>query len=204
MALHSMRTVYALGEIRETQEYGGLRVLLEAKMANARIPLQIDIGFGDVITPEAEVVVYPSLLDLPSPRVRAYPRETVVAEKLQAMVVLGMLNSRMKDFYDLYAMAGRFSFESSTLAAAIDATFERRRTQVPTETPVALGTEFATDKQGQWKAFLGRTGIEGVPSELAQAVELIRTFLVVPLHSATSGNELNRLWQEGGPWRSNP
>lgn len=120
-----------MSEIREDQEYGGYRVQLVAYLANAQINLQIDIGFGDVVRPEAEEIDYPTLLDFPAPRVWAYPRETVVAEKLQAMVDLGIVNTRMKDFYDLWVIASQFSFYGPLLAEAIKATFARRGTQVP-------------------------------------------------------------------------
>ena len=108
-------------QIREDQEYGGQRVQLTATLGNARINLQVDIGFGDVITPAADELEYPSLLGLPSPRLRAYPRETVIAEKLEAMVVLGMANSRMKDFYDVWMMSRELEFNGRTLARAIQA-----------------------------------------------------------------------------------
>lgn len=118
-------------EIREAQEYPGQRVRLQAHLGQARISLQVDIGFGDVITPAAPEVEYPSLLDFPAPRLRVYPKETVIAEKFQAMVVLGFINSRMKDFYDVWLMSKEFSFAGRLLARAIQATFERRQTDLP-------------------------------------------------------------------------
>ena len=192
-----------VNEIRGAQEYGGLRVQLEARLGNARIPLQIDVGFGDAITPKAEIVNYPVLLDMPVPRVQAYSRETVVAEKLEAMVVLGMLNSRMKDFYDLYQIGKLFTFESQVLGTSIRATFERRQTGIPANVPVALTEEFATDKQKleQWRAFLHRTGIEDAPSELSKAIVFLREFLTIPLHVAMPKSETKHHWQKGGPWK---
>lgn len=146
-------------EIREGQSYQGQRVKLNARLGNANIPVQVDIGFGDVVTPAAQPIDYPTLLDLPAPRIRAYPPETVVAEKLQALVDLGMQNSRMKDFYDLWSIARQFSFEGQTLVAAVRAAFERRATTLPKTVPTGLSEEFSTDEQKntQWRAFLERT-----------------------------------------------
>jgi len=148
-----------VAEIREDQSYQGQRVKLNARLGNANIPIQVDIGFGDVVTLAAQVIDYPALLDLPAPRIRAYPPETVVAEKLQALVDLGMQNSRMKDFYDLWILARQFSFEGQTLVAAVSATFERRATTLPKTLPIGLSEEFANDEQKnkQWRAFLERT-----------------------------------------------
>jgi predicted nucleotidyltransferase component of viral defense system len=115
-----------IGAIREEQEYGGIRAVLIARLAAAKIRLQIDVGFGDVITPQAIDVDYPALLEFPAPHLRAYPRETVVAEKLEAIVHLGLANSRMKDFYDLMVLSRSFTFEGDVLVRAIRATFERR------------------------------------------------------------------------------
>lgn len=134
-----------VAEIREGQSYQGQRVKLIARLGNANIPAQVDIGFGDVVTPEAQAIDYPTLLNLPAPRIRAYPPETVVAEKLQALVDLGMQNSRMKDFYDLWIIARQFSFEGPTMVAAVRATFERRATTLPKTVPTGLSEEFATD-----------------------------------------------------------
>jgi predicted nucleotidyltransferase component of viral defense system len=131
--------------IREEQEYQGQRVTLTASLGKSRIYVQVDVGFGDVVTPRARLIRFPTLLDFPAPRIRAYPRETVVAEKLQAIVVLGIANSRMKDFYDLYVLARDFAFDGATLTAAIKATFKRRKTEIPHETPLALTEEFGRD-----------------------------------------------------------
>lgn len=136
-------------EIRSPDEYDGVRIKLVGRLAGARIPLQVDIGFGDAVVPAPETIEYPSLLDLPAPRLRAYPREVVVAEKLQALVELGIANTRMKDFYDLWMLAGLFEFEGDRLARAIAATFERRRTPIPAEAPLALTSEFHADASKQ-------------------------------------------------------
>jgi hypothetical protein len=128
-------------EIRDTQEYGGFRVLLTARLGTAILRLQIDVGFGDAITPAPAITEFPSILSQSRPRIRVYPRETVVAEKFEAMVQLGMTNSRMKDYFDLWFMSRHFEFEGPTLAAAVRATFERRGTLVPGRSPIALTME---------------------------------------------------------------
>lgn len=191
-----------MSEIREDQEYGGCRVQLVAYLANARINLQIDIGFGDVVKPEAEKINYPTLLDFPSPRVWAYPREAVVAEKFQAMVALGMANTRMKDFYDLWVIASQFSFLEPLLVEAIKATFARRGTQIPIDVPIALSEAFAEDpgKATQWQAFLRRTGLEERGVELSQVIIELRLFLIPPILAVSKGEALTKSWVDGGPW----
>ena len=160
--------------IREALEYGGLRLRTIATVASARIAIVIDIGFGDATEPGIEEVVLPVLLDLPAPRLRAYARETVVAEKFQAMVVLGLANSRYKDFYDLWALSCAFAFDDDRLARAIRATFDRRRTEIPTLPPDALTPAFADDptKRQQWANYIEDLGspdldLRRVTSELA-------------------------------------
>jgi predicted nucleotidyltransferase component of viral defense system len=191
-----------VSEIREAGEYGGQRVRLVATLGRARIPLQIDIGFGDVVTPAAEEVEYPTLLKLPAPRLRVYPKEAVIAEKLQAMVNLGILNSRMKDFYDVWTMLQTFPFEGQKLCQAIRSTFEQRRTEIPQATPVALTAEFAQlpDKVTQWKAFLGRNRLDVGGIEFVQVIDELGYFLVPPLLAIAGGQDLNATWPARGPW----
>ena len=203
-AWHSIARTYAQTRIKEDDEYEGIRVRLDARLGDARIPLQVDIGFGDAITPEAVDIVYPTLLDQPAPTVRAYPRETVVAEKFQAMVTLGIANSRMKDFYDLWILATQFEFDGTTICQALQATFSRRQTDLPTETPLALTQEFATDrnKATQWLAFLrkGRLLDEALP--LSDVINLLAPFLFDPTRSFIGGEPFTLRWPPGGPWRS--
>jgi predicted nucleotidyltransferase component of viral defense system len=189
-------------EIRGAQEYGGQRVQMTATLGKARIPLQADIGFGDVITPVAQEIDYPSLLGLPSPRLRVYPRETVIAEKLEAMVSLGMANSRMKDFYDVWMMSRELQFSGWTLARAIQATFQRRRSELPQAVPIALTEEFAGDsaKSTQWRAFLSRNQLDVGGIGLTQIMQEIGLFLIPPVIAAASGQEFEETWPEGGPW----
>jgi predicted nucleotidyltransferase component of viral defense system len=189
-------------EIRSPDEYDGVRIKLVGRLAGARIPLRVDIGFGDAVVPPPETIEYPSLLDLPAPRLRAYPREAVVAEKLQALVELGIANTRMKDFYDLWMLARRFDFEGERVAQAIAATFERRRTPIPEEAPLALTAAFHTDaaKQTQWGAFLRKGSVSETP-EMEEVVGRIAAFVMPPAAAARSGEAFVSRWQEGGPWR---
>lgn len=190
-----------VGLIREEQEYGGVRVEFVARITNARVRLQVDVGFGDAITPEAAVVEFPPLLDFSAPRLRAYPRETVVAEKLEAAVQLGMANSRMKDFYDLAVLARDFDFDGPLLARAIRATFERRRTPLPTTTPVALTAAFAEDstKATQWSGFVRKAGVHDAGT-LAETIAAVRAFVEAPLSAAANGTTAPGTWRAGGAW----
>lgn len=190
--------------IREEQEYGGQRVRLEVRLGNARVDLQVDVGFGDAVTPAAQVVAYPTLLGMPSPQLRAYPRETVVAEKLQAMVQLGMANSRMKDFFDLWVMARDFSFVGETLREALAATFSRRKTELPTTIPPALTDTFSKDetKRKQWSAFRTRSSLKTQIGELDEVVPALGRFLLPPLAAAGRAELFPQRWPAGGPWTS--
>jgi predicted nucleotidyltransferase component of viral defense system len=190
--------------IKEDQEYEGLRVTLECHLENARIPIQIDIGFGDVVTPAASEVTYPVLLDFPAPVLAVYSRESVVAEKFQAMVMLGIVNSRMKDFYDLWALARQFDFRGTLLCEAIRATFERRRTPVPGDVPVALSPAFAMDqtKQAQWRAFVNKSKLDTGGIGLQEVVVVLSDFLMVPSRSVAGGGLLQMVWAPSGPWQT--
>lgn len=173
--------------IRDEHAYAGIRLRLAANLGNAHLNLQVDVGFGDAITPEATTEAYPTLLGQPAPRLRVYSRESVVAEKLEAMVSLGMANSRMKDFYDAWVLLEQFALDDAVLAAAIRATFERRRTGMPTNVPLGLTEEFAQDpdKQRQWMGFLQRSGLPQT-HELGAVVHRLRDRLL-PLFSRPTG-----------------
>lgn len=185
---------------REEDEYAGVRLDFVAELAGARLPMHVDIGYGDVITPDPVDIEYPSLLGQPTPHLRAYPPETVVAEKFQAMVALDMLNSRMKDFFDLWAIAGAFAFEGEVLARAIQTTFERRETPLPTETPLALTAGFAEAKQVQWAAFLRRTEVALAPEPLPEIQARIAELVMPPTIATTEAAPFNAQWVAGGPW----
>ncbi len=188
---------------RPQDEYAGVRVLFDAMIAGARLPIQVDVGFGDAVTPAAQQIEYPSLLEMPTAKLKAYPPETVVAEKLEALVSLGVANSRMKDFFDLWAISQTFAFEGTVLARAIKATFERRTTALPAQTPFGLSEAFAADpaKQVQWLAFLRRTEIALAPEPLYELIPAISAFLTPVLRAARSSESPPGHWPSGGPWR---
>lgn len=184
----------ALSPIRDEDTYGGRRITLQARLGAARLVIQVDIGIGDAITPAPQWLDYPSLLDAPRPRLRAYPRETVVAEKLHAMVMLGTRNSRMKDYFDVWALLREQAMNGRTLASAIAATFERRRTALPGEVPAGLADAFVNDpaKRAQWQAFVSRNRIEAPP--LDEVVPDIREGLVGVIGQA---RQLGRKLEDG-------
>ena len=188
--------------IREDNSYGGIRIHLLAHIGSARCVLRIDVAFGDAVTPKPQTIVYPTLLkDFSTPKLRAYPVYTVIAEKYQAMVMLGQANSRMKDFYDLAVIARRTELTGSTLAAAIAATFARRQTALPTEHPLALTQEFSTDlaKVRQWQAFLNKNRIS--TGTLADTVALLDALWWPPTQVAAANSSATATWRpELGRW----
>lgn len=172
-------------ETRLAENYGGVRVELEASLDGARIKLQIDIGFGDVVTPAAQEIAYPTLLsDVPAPKLRVYPRETVFAEKLEAITSLGLPNSRMKDYFDLLALARENAMDPESLAKAIAATFKRRGTGLPKGLPLGLTTEFSEDarKKKQWRAFVGKNRLKA--PELDEVIIELARFSKIALARA--------------------
>ena len=177
--------------IREEREYGGLRLKTFATIDGARFRVVVEIGFGDAV--EATEIVLPVLLDLPAPRLRAYTPEFVIAEKFQAMVVLGQANSRMKDFYDIWALSKSQSFDDDELARAIHATFDRRKTVIPTTLPDCLTPEFAADqtKQQQWTSFAADVALK--PTSLTEVVVDLATFLMPHARMAQSIEATTRL-----------
>jgi Nucleotidyl transferase AbiEii toxin, Type IV TA system len=191
-----------VAEIRDTQEYGGFRVLLTARLRTAVLRLQTDVGFGDAITPTPAITEFPSILSQSRPRIRVYPRETVVAEKFDAMVQLGMTNSRMKDYYDLWFISSHFEFDGSTLAAAVQATFERRGTLIPRRPPIALTVEYATDLNHvrQWAAFTKSVGVEATPG-LEVVIDRISEFVLPPVIAAANEQPFNQHWEVQSRWQ---
>ncbi len=166
--------------IREELEYGGLRVSFAARLGSARLRIQVDVGFGDAVTPAPQDLLYPTLLHQPQPNVRAYPVVTVVAEKLHAITVLGMGNTRMKDYYDLYCIAQTFALTPDELNAALERTFRSRNTPLAAALPLGLSLEFARnpEKIAQWRGFLKRNGIVAPELTLETVIERIRPWLV--------------------------
>lgn len=188
--------------MKEEEQYEGLRLKLQARLASARIAIQIDIGFGDAITPGPDAITYPTVLDFPPPAIQAYPRETVIAEKYQAMVMLGIANSRMKDFFDLWNLSQTFEFSGATLTAAIKATFDRRETEIPQQMPFAFTANFTEDVQkvAQWKAFVNKARLPTNGITLTQLAAALSEFLIPPTVAAADGQGFADIWQRGGPW----
>jgi len=189
--------------IRDGSEYRGLRIRINATLGESRIPLQVDVGFGNAIVPGPEEVEYRTVLGDPPPRVLAYPKESVVAEKTHAMTVLGERNSRYKDFYDLYAMAEHFAFDSDTLMRAVRATFERRATLVTPDLPLALTSPFYSSeaRMAQWQAYVRRNSLTGTLSNFVPVGERIVGFLRPVWEDLSSENPRRLEWAPGGPWR---
>lgn len=183
--------------IRDDEEYDGKRIKVKATLHGATIPVQVDIGYGDVVTPEIVDVHIPPLIEVPTTRLRAYPRETVVSEKTEALVKLGIANSRMKDFFDLKWLAEHFEFNGMILAEAIVATFQRRGTPLPEHPPLALSNEFYTDeaKKRQWKAFVGRLPNSST-EDFADVGSVLMRFLIPPLLE----RDFNKTWNPGVDW----
>lgn len=186
--------------IKEDADYEGVRVRFLARLGNARISMQVDVGFGDLVHPETVRADYPVMLDLPIPSLRMYPPETVIAEKAQAMVHLGTLNSRMKDFYDIWRLSQQFTFHGKYLSKAIMRTFGNRKTEI-----IALDDLFAEllddEKFGrQWPAFLRKSRLDGPPA-FADVIDQIGEFLSPVFEAILISAEFDQTWQPGGPWR---
>jgi predicted nucleotidyltransferase component of viral defense system len=189
-----------VSRIAEDADYEGVRARFNGLLARARIPMQIDVGFGDVIVPGPTEIAYPTLLNFPAPRLMAYPRETVIAEKLEALTQLGLLNSRMKDFYDLALLARLYSFDGTLLARGILATFGRRNTRIKAD-PVGLSESFSLDpaKALQWRAFLKRSRFKE-HLDFVTVVDRVRNFAHPVLDAISGGRSFDRTWTPGGPW----
>ncbi len=188
-------------EIKEDAMYQGVRVTGFAELAKARIPFQIDIGFGDVVTPEPEVISMPSFLDLPEAKILAYTIYTVIAEKFQAMVYLGLANSRMKDFYDVWFLASSMDLEGNLLVEAIMATFARREMPVSTESLFIFGESFAGDsgKNTLWNAFIKKNGLT-TEFAFAELLQKIQIFIEPAYRSIALKQAFNQKWSAAG-WR---
>ena len=166
-------------EIREANAYGGLRVKLVAYLGTGRVPLQVDVGLGDSVYPETDWTEFPPLLEFSAPRIRAYPTETVIAEKFQAIVDLELRNSRMKDYYDIHYLSRKFSYSGKDLFEAITKTFSRRRTAIPASLPIGLSKDFSESpqRQIQWNAFMRKNGLDQ-STQLPEIVSRIADFLM--------------------------
>jgi|TARA_R110001599_G_C12237200_1_gene658531 predicted nucleotidyltransferase component of viral defense system len=188
-------------QIKEDALYQGVRVVGHALLDNAKIIFQVDIGFGDAVTPKSEIAFVPSFLDLPEPMVRIYPAYTVIAEKFQAMIALGIANSRIKDFYDIWVMASDMTFEASVLSDAVKATFERRETEINDVVLTVFGEVFINDegKQKQWKAFLSRNALKSEMS-FADLMVKLKQFLE-PVYQLASSNEVIEEYWSSEEWQ---
>lgn len=189
-------------KIKEDDEYDGVRVKFRAELAGARIPMQVDIGFGDAVQPEPELASFPVLLPMEAPVIRAYPREATIAEKFHAMVVLDIRNSRMKDFYDIWFMASTWSFDMASLRDAIVACFQRRGTAIPVVVPFALTNDFLDDpqKKQQWSAFISRLGAGAPPPTLAATGSILRAFLLPCIFEEPLAQSAGRHWTTNLEW----
>lgn len=191
------------GAIRDDAEYGGVRVKVIAHIGEARIPLQVDVGFGDALTPQPQEESYPCLLDMPAPVLRCYARETVVAEKLAAIIKLGDINTRFKDYFDLLFLSERFDFDGSLLREAIEATLKRRGwLDIATAKPDGLLESFGTDpvRSKQWAGFCEKSKLTESRS-LAEVVQRVADFVISPLEAIIKATPFTQGWIAGGPWK---
>jgi predicted nucleotidyltransferase component of viral defense system len=186
--------------IREAAEYHGIRVRFDGKLGKAAIHMQVDIGFGDLVRPEIRKIFYPTILDFPAPTLKMYSLESSIAEKFEAMVKLGMLNSRMKDFYDIWKFSRNFEFIGRLLAEAIKATFEHRGTEIP-EVPVALSESFYNEiaKSTQWRTFVRKNRLKDIP-ELPDIVQEISRFLIPVATGIRQTGTFTARWSPGAAW----
>jgi predicted nucleotidyltransferase component of viral defense system len=190
--------------IREETAYGGRRIKLQARLGNARLPIQVDVGIGDAVMPEPEWVELPQILDLPAPRLRAYRPETSIAEKLEAIVARGLLNSRLKDYFNIYVLSAREPFELQVFSGAVRNTFERRGTSIPPELPDGLTRAFAdaAGKMLQWRGFLEKSSVVDISEDLGDVVASIAEFLGLAIVGAQGRGNPDWHWPSGGPWSS--
>ncbi|MBW1863601.1 MAG: nucleotidyl transferase AbiEii/AbiGii toxin family protein [Deltaproteobacteria bacterium] len=200
MAFHS-ETVTA-ARITEGAEYEGVRCRVRGSLGKARIFLQIDIGFGDVIVPGPCLVVYPSLLDFPPPELNGYSKESTIAEKFQTMFKLGVLNSRMKDFYDIWFLSRMFDFRGETLAEAIEKTFENRNTPI-TVNPTVFNFSFTKDedKKIQWLGFIKKAKLIDAPGSFEDVAAAVKVFLEPIVAATVERQRFHSIWTAPGPWR---
>jgi predicted nucleotidyltransferase component of viral defense system len=192
----------SIESMAEDAEYPGIRLKFDAWLGKARIPIQIDIGFGDAVVPDALEMTFPTLLDMEPPIVKAYSIETIVAEKFEASLDLAELNSRMKDFYDIWILSRKYPFHGSTLQDAIMATCQRRSTPLSSNALI-FSKEFAdrSGKHVQWKTFLQKTHIPGIFEDFPMIMESIREFLHPVAEASENQGRFEKEWLPGGPWR---
>jgi predicted nucleotidyltransferase component of viral defense system len=188
--------------IAEDADYEGVRVRFQGNLGSARITMQFDVGFGDKVIPRARSIQYPTIIEMPPPVLAGYSMESTIAEKFEAMIKLGPLNSRMKDFFDIWLLSRLFEFNGETLVSAVSSTFRTRNTDISQYSSV-FSAEFSAEKSKatQWEAFLRRTAIESAPSQFSAVVEQISVFLGPPAEAVANGTAFNKSWPAGGPWQ---
>lgn len=189
--------------ITEDADYEGVRVRFRGELGAARFVIQFDVGFGDVIIPSPLSAYYPTILDFPAPYLSGYSKESTVAEKFEAMVKLDILNSRMKDFFDIWLLSRQFDFDGETLAKAIKKTFSTRKTEIPAE-PTPLTDTFASDatKAKQWQGFIRKSRLTDVPEDFGEIIKDIATFLGPVAKRLSAGHPFRDFWKAPGPWSS--
>ena len=194
----------SITEIKTESEIPGLRVSLQATLAQARIPIQIDIGFSDEINPEVTIIKYPVLLpEYPEVILTAYPPESVISEKFQAMVRLGELNSRWKDFYDVWMLSSHLEFEGEVLKKAIINTFQLRKTDLPNEIPVALTEHYASEKQIYWSIFIKKNKLNSdISGEFVKIINRLNVFLLPVVKSSLRNDSFNKVWKPESGWKN--
>ncbi|MDO8804547.1 MAG: nucleotidyl transferase AbiEii/AbiGii toxin family protein [Elusimicrobiota bacterium] len=188
--------------IAENADYQGVRVGFWGNLGKARISMQIDIGFGDIVFPAAKKIIYPGILDMPHPVLRGYSKESIVAEKLEAMIKLDIINSRMKDFFDIWLLSRQFDFQGAVLAKAINKTFKTRATVIPGN-PVIFTDTFTKNKvkQTQWNAFLRKNRLSNAPTAFSDTLSGLAVFLKPVLAALSAGRPFSASWKACGPWK---
>jgi len=196
------KTVQGL-KIKEDADYEGVRVKFVGFLDRSRIPMQVDVGFGDIVYPKTKVIDYPVILDFPRPHLKGYPAESVISEKFEVMIKLGLLNSRMKDFYDIWLMMCEFDFNGTDLTEALKRTFKHRKTDLPEGKPLFAEEIYdeRSDRQTLWMAFLSKGDIKHAPDELATTAKKIENFLIEPITALNKGIKFMKEWKTPGFWK---
>ena len=189
-------------KIKEDADYEGVRVKFTGFLDRAEIPMQIDVGFGDIVYPKTKVIDYPVILDFPKPHLNGYPQESVISEKFEAMIKLGLLNSRMKDFYDIWLMTRQFEFKGASIASAIKKTFNNRKTDIPPKKPLFADEIYdeKSDRQTLWNAFVKKGDIQHAPETLSATAKEIERFLIEPVIAISENVAFDKTWTSPKGW----
>ncbi|MFC1596219.1 nucleotidyl transferase AbiEii/AbiGii toxin family protein [Candidatus Margulisiibacteriota bacterium] len=189
-------------KIKKDADYEGIRIKCVGLLERSRIPMQIDVGFGDAVYPVPDILDYPVFLDFPAPILKGYPPESVISEKFEAMVKLGLLNSRMKDFYDIWLLIRQFDFDGLRLTESLRQTFDRRKTEFPIGKQLFVPEIYdeGSNRDPLWKAFIQKLELKNIPGHLSLVVNEIEAFLLEPIESILTGDTFNKKWVSPGPW----